>query len=369
MLSRAERSRYNRHIILPEIGLEGQEKLKGASVLVIGAGGLGCPVLIYLAAAGVGKIGIVDFDTVDESNLHRQILFGTSDVGKPKTEVAKAKLQDQNPYIDIAVFNVRLTSQNALEIIENFDVVVDGSDNFPTRYLVNDACVILKKPFVFGSIFKFEAQISTFNFDGGPTYRCLYPDPPGPGEVPNCAEIGVMGVLPGIVGSIQANEAIKIIVGVGKPLSGKLLLFDSLSNSFNELSISPVAENFNITELIDYELFCGETPAHLEIKEITVEELKSKLDNSEDIQIIDVREQDEYDLCNLGGELIPLGEIEANMGLISIKKPVVVHCHHGMRSKKAIERLLAKSCKADLYNLKGGIHNWATKIDSEMSTY
>jgi len=214
MLSKEEHSRYNRHIILPEVGLEGQEKLKLSKVLVVGAGGLGCPVLIYLAAAGVGTIGIVDFDSVDESNLHRQILFGTGDIGKPKAEAAKIKLQEQNPHVEVEVHNTRLTSKNAIEIIDKYDIIVDGSDNFPTRYLVNDACVILKKPFVFGSIFKFEAQISTFNYEGGPTYRCLYPDPPGAGEVPNCAEIGVIGVLPGIVGSIQANEAIKMIIGI-----------------------------------------------------------------------------------------------------------------------------------------------------------
>ncbi|HHZ65136.1 MAG TPA: molybdopterin-synthase adenylyltransferase MoeB [Flavobacteriales bacterium] len=369
MLTTEEYSRYNRHIILPEIGLEGQEKLKQAKVLVIGAGGLGCPVLIYLAAAGVGTIGIVDFDIVDESNLHRQILYGTSDIGKSKVEAAKAKLQGQNPHINIIVHNSRLTSQNALDIMDDYEIIVDGSDNFPTRYLVNDACVMQKKPFVFGSIFKFEAQISTFNYDGGPTYRCLYPDPPGPGEAPSCAEIGVMGVLPGIVGSIQANEAIKIITGAGEPLSGKLLLFDALSSSFNELSISPIADNFEISELIDYKLFCGESTEEIDIKEISVEELRSRLNNAEDIQIIDVREHDEYELCNLGGELIPLGEIEEKIDHISTQKPVVVHCHHGMRSQKAIEKLLTNACKADLYNLKGGIHDWATKIDLNMPTY
>ncbi|PCH97706.1 MAG: molybdenum cofactor biosynthesis protein MoeB [Bacteroidetes bacterium] len=369
MLSKEEHSRYNRHIILPEVGLEGQEKLKLSKVLVVGAGGLGCPVLIYLAAAGVGTIGIVDFDSVDESNLHRQILFGTGDIGKPKAEAAKIKLQEQNPHVEVEVHNTRLTSKNAIEIIDKYDIIVDGSDNFPTRYLVNDACVILKKPFVFGSIFKFEAQISTFNYEGGPTYRCLYPDPPGAGEVPNCAEIGVIGVLPGIVGSIQANEAIKMIIGIGNPLSGKLLLYDSLSNSFNQLSISPVKENFNITELIDYELFCGEVTGKTELKEMSVEELKAKLDNNEDIQIIDVREPFEYDICNLGGELIPLGEITANIDRISTVKTVVVYCHHGMRSQKAIEQLLENSCRADLFNLNGGINEWAKKIDSKMQTY
>jgi len=366
MLSKEELKRYSRHVILPEIGTKGQEELKQARVLVIGAGGLGCPVLQYLTAAGVGTIGIIDFDVVDETNLQRQILFDVKDIGKSKVEIAKQKLSEQNPYINFNVYNTKLTKDNALNIFKDYDIIVDGSDNFPTRYLVNDACVIVGKPLVFGSIFKFEGQVSVFNYNGGPTYRCLFPQPPGPQDAPNCSEIGVLGVLPGIIGCLQANETIKIITGIGEPLSGKLLVFDALTLNTNVLEFSPVKENFNVTELIDYETFCESGD---EIKEITVSELKKKFDDRENLQIIDVREEFEYEICNLGGELLPLNSISNKIDTISKDKPVIVHCHHGGRSAQAINILKEKFEFDNLLNLKGGIHAWAVEIDKNMATY
>ena len=347
-MTNEEKRRYARHIILPEIGLEGQQKLKQAKVLVIGAGGLGCPVLQYLTAAGVGVIGIVDFDIVDESNLQRQVLYSTEDIGKHKAEVAQEKLSKQNPFIRLNTYVLHLSSANALEILSLYDIVVDGSDNFATRYLVNDACVILKKPLVFGSIFKFDGQLSVFNYKDGPTYRCLYSEPPEEGTMPSCAEIGVIGVLPGIIGSLQANEVIKIITGIGEVVSGTLVLLDALTMQFTSFTISANSENKKIQKLIDYAVFC-ET-----IQEISAEDLKQKIGKNEDFQLIDVREPEEYQLKNIGGTLIPLNTLAQNLDKISLEKEVIVHCASGARSKKAISFLKDKGFKKVL-NLKNGL--------------
>ncbi|HTA61887.1 MAG TPA: molybdopterin-synthase adenylyltransferase MoeB [Bacteroidia bacterium] len=347
-MTNEELKRYARHIILSEIGLEGQQKLKQAKVLVIGAGGLGCPVLQYLTAAGVGTIGIVDFDKIDDSNLQRQILYSTEDVGKPKAQIAKEKLGKQNPYINLIAHVTQLTSTNALEIISLYDIVVDGSDNFATRYLVNDACVILNKILVFGSIFKFDGQVSVFNYKDGSTYRCLYPEPPAEGEVPNCAEIGVIGVLPGIIGTLQANEVIKIIVGVGEVLSGKLLVFNALTMQFDTFGISVNSANKKIDKLIDYDIFCGST------LEISADELKEKIKLKQDFQLLDVRELQEYEIKNIGGKLIPLNELATNLDKLSKEKEIVVHCASGVRSKKAIS-ILKASGFTKVYNLKNGL--------------
>ncbi len=348
MLSKEEIKRYSRHLILPEIGESGQIKLKQAKVLVIGAGGLGCPVLQYLTAAGVGTIGIIDFDKVEESNLQRQILFSSKDIGKYKAEVAKEKLTKQNQYVNINSHTLHLNASNALEIISQYDFVVDGSDNFATRYLVNDACVMLDRILVFGSIFKFEGQVSVFNYRNGPTYRCLYPEPSLDGEMPNCAETGVLGVLPGICGTLMANEAIKIITGVGKILSGKLLTFDALSMEFNTFKIELKPENKKITELTDYEVFCGTS------KEISAQELKRKINANENFQLIDVREEVEYKLKNIGGVLIPLNSLKENLSKISTEKEIIVHCASGARSKKAVQLLREKGFKK-VFNLKNGL--------------
>ena len=369
MLSTEEKIRYNRHIILDQIGIDGQLKMKAAKVLCIGAGGLGCPVLQYLTAAGVGTIGIVDFDTVDQSNLQRQVLFDVNDVGKSKAEVARTKLSAQNPHIEFKVFNTRLTAENALDIFSQFDIVVDGSDNFPTRYLVNDACVIAGKPLVFGSIFKFEGQVSVFNWDGGPTYRCLFPTPPGPGEVPNCAQIGVIGVLPGLIGTMQANEAIKLITGVGTPLSGKLMIFDALSMSSNTLNFKRSA-NAAVQELIDYEDFCGlNDQTEHELSEITVAELNQKLIANESLHLIDVREPFEYEICKLDAVNIPMNTVAEHVAEIPRNKTVILYCHHGMRSAAVIEMLQAEYGFNNLVNLVGGIDQWAQLIDSSMARY
>ncbi len=347
-MTNEEKIRYARHLILPEIGLDGQQKLKQAKVLVIGAGGLGCPVLQYLTAAGVGTLGIIDFDRVEESNLQRQILYSTEDVGKYKAEVAKEKLAKQNPTINLISHISILNTKNALEVISQYDIIVDGSDNFSTRYLVNDACVILNKPLVFGSVFKFEGQLSVFNYTGGPTYRCLYPEPPSEGEMANCAEMGVMGVLPGIIGTLQANEVIKIIVGIGDVLSGKLLTFDALSMNFNTFQITANPKNSGIKKLIDYDLFCGAS------NEITADELKHKIYLKEDFQLIDVREEAEYRIRNIGGILIPLGELAGNIDKINLEKETIVHCASGVRSKKAVSLLKEKGF-TKVYNLKNGL--------------
>ena len=352
-MTNQEEARYNRHIILPEIGMEGQEKLKKASVFVLGAGGLGCPALLYMTAAGIGRIGIADFDVIDESNLQRQILYTTVDIGLSKAAQAKEKLQLLNPFLTIEAHQVKITSDNILELLKDYDIVVDGSDNFATRYLVNDACVILNKPLVFGSIFKFEAQVSVFNYQNGPTYRCLYPEPPKEGEVPNCSEVGVIGVLPGIAGSLQANEVIKIITGIGEVLSGKLLMFDALSMAFNTISFRLLPENKNIKELIDYDVFCGVEKA----KHISAKELKSKIEQADNFQLIDVRNEDEFERFNIGGKLIPLPELEERKKEISIESEVVIICKSGMRSAAAVA-ILNKYGYSKAWSLEGGLDKY-----------
>jgi sulfur-carrier protein adenylyltransferase/sulfurtransferase len=364
--SRKELARYNRHIIIPEFGLEAQQKLKKSRVLVIGSGGLGSPLLLYLAAAGVGHIGIVDFDTVDDSNLHRQVLFGVAEVGRPKVDAAKERLEGINPYIQIKVYNTQFTSQNALEMVKDYDVVADGTDNFPTRYLVNDACVLSGKPNVYASIFQFEGQVTVFNYvnkagERGPNYRDLYETPPPAGLVPNCAEGGVLGVLPGIIGSLQALEVIKVITGVGEPLSGKLYTFDALSFLSRTFTIkrrdsNPLnGSNPTQFELIDYEQFCGMKAVDRKVREIEVEEFFSWIENKEDFQLIDVREPIEFQERSLGGELIPLGTITENVGKIAKDRKVVVLCKSGKRSATAIQLLEDQYGFDNLYNLKGGV--------------
>lgn len=378
--SKEELSRYDRHIIIPDFGFEGQKKLKAAKVLVIGSGGLGSPSLLYLAAAGVGTIGIIDFDVVDDSNLQRQVLFGVNEIGKPKVEAAKKRLEALNPHITIKVYNQQLTSQNALDIIKDYDVVADGTDNFPTRYLVNDACVLLGKPNVYGSIFQFEGQVSVFNYTDkngvfGPNYRDLYPTPPPPGLVPSCAEGGVLGVLPGIIGSLQALEVIKVITGVGETLSGRFYIFDALNFESRTFKIkrnpaNPLnGENPTIKELIDYEQFCGVKAVEKSIKEITSKELYDLQVRGEDIQIIDVREPHEYEIANIGGELIPLATVAANADKIDRNKKVIVHCKMGGRSAKAIHELEDKFGFTNLYNLKGGILGWIDEVQPELTKY
>ncbi len=361
--SKEELARYNRHIIIPSFGIEAQQKLKEAKVLVVGSGGLGSPLLLYLAAAGVGTIGIVDFDVVDDSNLQRQVLFGVSEVGKPKVEAAKERLLQLNPHISIVTYNTQLTSQNALDIIKDYDVVADGTDNFPTRYLVNDASVILGKPNVYASIFQFEGQVSVFNYtdasgNTGPNYRDLYPTPPPPGLVPNCAEGGVLGVLPGIIGSLQANEVIKVITGVGETLSGRFFVFDALTFESRTLKIKKQAATPQVTTLIDYEQFCGVKAVERKIKEITVEEFEEWQTSGADIQVIDVREPAEYAEVNIGALLIPLGTVSERAKEIARDKKVVVHCKMGGRSAKAIRELEDSAGYDNLYNLKGGITAW-----------
>ena len=369
-LSKAELLRYNRHLRLPEIGLEGQEKLKQAKVLVIGAGGLGCPVLQYLTAAGVGKIGIVDADVVDASNLHRQILYNETEVGQKKAEVAKVKLQLQNPHVEIQTYPFLLDSQNALEVLKGYDLVVDGSDNFPTRYLVNDACVLTGIPLVFGAIYKFEGQVSVFNYQGGPTYRCLFPEPPEKGSVPNCSEVGVLGVLPGLIGTYQANEAIKIILGIGEVLSGKFLTLDTLGMLRHMIRFSRVESEAKVTELVDYEAFCGGPDIEEPTPEsISVEELAQWQATNRKFRILDVREDYEYEICNLEGDHIPLGDLVDQADKVSREETTVVVCHHGMRSTAAIAMLKDRFGHQNLINLEGGIHAWASRIDTEMATY
>ncbi|NML20901.1 molybdopterin-synthase adenylyltransferase MoeB [Pseudoflavitalea sp. G-6-1-2] len=378
--SKEELARYNRHIIIPEFGLEAQQKLKAAKVLIVGSGGLGSPALLYLAAAGVGTIGIVDFDVVDDSNLQRQVLFGVEAIGKPKVEEAKKRLEALNPHIKIILHNTQLTSQNALEILKDYDVVADGTDNFPTRYLVNDATVLLGIPNVFASIFQFEGQVSVFNQRNekgelGPNYRDLYPTPPPPGLVPSCAEGGVLGVLPGIIGSLQALETIKVITGVGDTLNGRFYHFDALTFESRTFNISrrddnPInGKNPTITALIDYEQFCGVKAVEKPIKEITPEELYNLQVKGEAYQIIDVREQSEYDIVNIGAELIPLSTVSANADRISRDQKVIVHCKMGGRSAKAIRELEEKFGFDNLYNLKGGILAWIDQVQPELTKY
>ena len=379
--SREELARYDRHIIIPEFGLEAQKKLKAAKVLVIGSGGLGSPVLLYLAAAGVGTIGIVDFDVVDDSNLQRQVLFGVNEVGQLKAEAARDRLEALNPYIDIVVHNARLSSENALGIIRQYDVVADGTDNFPTRYLVNDACVLLDKPNIYASIFQFEGQVSVFNYKNekgevGPNYRDLYPTPPPPGLVPSCAEGGVLGVLPGIIGSLQALEVIKVITGVGELLNGRFYIFDALNFESRTFKIkrnpgNPLnGTNPTITQLIDYEQFCGlKDDAKTTVKEVTAQELYDLEVSGEPFQLIDVREPHEYDIVNIGAELIPLGSVSANADRIARDKKVIIHCKVGGRSAKAIQELQDKFGFDNLYNLKGGILSYIDEVQPELTRY
>ncbi len=386
--SKAELERYSRHIIIPEFNIEGQKKLKNAKVLVIGTGGLGAPLLLYLTAAGVGTIGIVDMDVVDDSNLQRQVLFTVNDVGKSKVEVAAERLKLLNPHVNFITYNTQFHSSNAFEILKDYDVVADGTDNFPTRYLVNDASVLLGKTNVYGSIFRFDGQVTVFNYqyengERGPNYRDLYPEPPPPGLVPSCAEGGVLGVLPGIVGSMQASEVIKVITGVGEPLIGRLFTYDALNFEtrilrFKKDKHNPISgENPTLTELIDYEQFCGivKEPAHSEtqkinnVKEISVQELKELIDSNADFQLIDVREDYEYEIANLNGELIPLGTVMQNTDKISKEKQVVVHCRSGKRSADAIRVLEERFGFDNLYNLKGGILAYADEVDDTLAKY
>jgi adenylyltransferase/sulfurtransferase len=378
-LSKEEVRRYSRHLIMPEVGMEGQLKLKSARVLTIGTGGLGAPLGLYLAAAGVGHLGLVDFDVVDDSNLQRQVTFTTADIGKSKSEAAKARLSALNPLIDIVSYETRLTSDNALDLFKDYDIIVDGTDNFPTRFLVNDACILLGKPNVYGSIFRFEGQATVFGYPGGPCYRCLYPEPPPPGLVPSCAEGGVLGVLPGIMGSIQAMETIKLILGAGEPLVGRLLLFDALAMRFRELKLKrnpdcPMCgDHRTITKLIDYEEFCGirgeETPAMTDgISEITPTELKARQDRGDKPFILDVREPHEYQICNLNGKLIPLGELPRRVAELDSSVEMVVHCRSGKRSADAIRFLQTAGFKK-LLNLKGGVLAWADEVDPRMPKY
>lgn len=382
--SKHELERYSRHLIIPEFNITGQRKLKAASVLVVGTGGLGAPLLSYLVAAGVGTIGLVDFDVVEDSNLQRQVLFTTEDVGRPKVEAAAERLRKQNPYIHIITHNTRLTAANAMEIIHDYDIVADGTDNFPTRYLVNDACVLLNKVNVYASIFRFEGQVSVFNYlyeDGsrGPNYRDIFPEPPPPGMVPSCAEGGVIGVLPGILGSLQASEVLKVISGMGEPLAGRLFVFDTLSFESRTLKFykdpaNPLnGENPTQTTLIDYDMFCGlrsdDQQTKANVKEISVQNLQALIKNKGNFQLIDVREPYEYEITNLGGELIPLKEIETTANKIDTEKQVIIHCRSGKRSTQAIEQLEQKFGFNNLYNLKGGILAWAQEIDPNMPKY
>ena len=347
-------NRYNRQIILPEIGVEGQQKLSNARVLVIGAGGLGCPILQYLVAAGVGNIGLVDADVVSISNLHRQILYTVADVGKQKVTVAKAHLLNQNPSVKIDVYPVMLHSSNALEIFQPYDFVIDGSDNFATRYLVNDACVISKKAFILGSIFKFEGQISVFNYQNGPTYRCLYPEPPTSGSVPNCSEIGVIGALAGIIGTMQAAEAIKIITGAGEVLSGKLLLFDMLTMRSQIVKFKAIESNKEVKELIDYQEFCGDFPLD-SMQNMDAKTLQSWIDEQRDFQLIDVRNPYEFEQDNIGGKNIPLDDLIESMAQLDLQKPIVFCCQTGLRSAKALEMLVKEGIEGNFYTLSDGI--------------
>ena len=378
-LSNEEISRYSRHLIMPEVALDGQKKLKQAKVLTIGAGGLGSPLAMYLAAAGVGTIGIVDFDVVDESNLQRQIIHGTSDVGRKKMESARDTLKNINPNVEIIAFEEALSSENALEIFEDFDIIVDGTDNFPTRYLVNDACVLLGKPNVYGSIFRFEGQASVFYAEEGPCYRCLYPEPPPPGLVPSCAEGGVLGILPGSIGITQATETVKLILGIGEPLIGRLLLYDALGMSYREMKLRkdpncPVCgENPTVTELIDYQEFCGIPQAAAAeqengVPEITVTELKQKMDSGEDVNVLDVREPHEYEVANIGVKLIPLGELPQRLAELDQSENFAIHCKSGARSAKAV-KLLQDAGFENVYNVKGGITAWSEEIDPSVPKY
>ena len=380
-LTKDEIARYARHLILPEVGEEGQRKLKAARVLCVGAGGLGSPLALYLAAAGVGTLGLVDFDVVDASNLQRQILHTTADVGRKKLDSAEEKLAALNPDVKVVKHDTMLTSANALEILKDYDVVADGTDNFPTRYLVNDACVLLGKPYAYGSIFRFEGQASVFAAKDGPCYRCLYPEPPPPGMVPSCAEGGVLGILPGLVGVIQATETIKLILGKGSPLIGRLLVVDALNMHFRELklrknSACPVCgAHPTVTRLINYEQFCGVTPARKEenavkngVPQITVTELKQRMDAGEDVFILDVREPFEYQIANIGGTLIPQGQVPQRLAEIDRDREIVVHCKAGGRSQRIAE-FLKQAGYPKVANLAGGILAWSDQVDPKVPKY
>src|SRR5271166_1469471 len=377
-LTNDEILRYSRHLIMPEVGMDGQLKLKQARVLCVGAGGLGSPLAMYLAAAGVGTLGMVDFDVVDFTNLQRQILHSTADLGRRKLDSAAETIAGINPNVDVRKFETRLTSDNALDIFREFDLIVDGTDNFATRYLVNDACVLTGKPNVYGSIFRFEGQASVFAIEGGPCYRCLYPEPPPPGLVPSCAEGGVLGILPGLVGVMQATEVIKQILGVGEPLIGRLLLIDALNMKFRELKLRknpdcPVCGTHpTITKLIDYNEFCGirgeEKPVETLAADIQVEELKKRLDAGENLFVLDVREPHEYQICNIGGHLIPLGDLPKRVNELDSSQEIVAHCRSGGRSAKAVDFLRQAGFKK-VHNLAGGILAWADRVDPKMPKY
>jgi adenylyltransferase/sulfurtransferase len=378
-LSNDEILRYSRHLIMPEVAMDGQRKLKAARVLCVGAGGLGSPLALYLAAAGVGTLGLVDFDVVDYTNLQRQILHHTGDVGRLKLDSATDRLNAINPFVKLERFDTRLTSQNALEIFAGFDIIADGTDNFSTRYLINDACVLSRKPNVFASVFRFEGQASIYATADGPCYRCLYPEPPPPGLVPSCAEGGVLGVLPGLLGVIQATEVIKLILGLGEPLIGRLLLVDALGMRFREMRIRKNPDcracgaNPTVKELIDYDQFCGIRGAESaattpKVPEIQPEELKRRLDASENIFVLDVREPHEYQICSIHGHLIPLGELPNRVDELDASREIVVHCRGGVRSAKAVE-FLQRSGFEHVSNLAGGIRAWATKVDPAVPKY
>jgi molybdopterin/thiamine biosynthesis adenylyltransferase/rhodanese-related sulfurtransferase len=381
-LTKDDYERYSRHLILPEVGVDGQKRLKAASVLCIGTGGLGSPLLLYLAAAGIGRIGIVDFDVVDSSNLQRQVIHGTSWVGKPKIQSAKDRILEINPYCQVDLYETRFSSENALDIVKEYDVVADGTDNFPTRYLVNDACVLLGKPNVYGSIFRFEGQATVFNYEDGPNYRDLYPEPPPPGLVPSCAEGGVLGILPGIIGVIQATETVKIILGTGKTLSGRLLLFNALEMSFRELKLRPNPVRPVIDKLIDYEEFCGipqakaaEEKEKASMQEMTVTELKQLLDSGADgYLLIDVRNPNEYEIAKIpGAVLVPLPDIENGSGVEKVKEmlnghKLIAHCKMGGRSAKALG-ILKDKAGIEGINVTGGITAWSKEVDPSVPQY
>jgi molybdopterin/thiamine biosynthesis adenylyltransferase/rhodanese-related sulfurtransferase len=380
-LSTDDLSRYSRHLILPEVGMEGQRRLKAARVLCVGTGGLGSPLALYLTAAGIGTLGLVDFDVVDSSNLQRQIIHSTKDIGRKKIDSAEEKLTALNPAINIVKHETMLSSANALEIMKDYDIVADGTDNFPTRYLVNDACVLLGKPNVYGSIFRFEGQASVFATEAGPCYRCLYPEPPPPGLVPSCAEGGVLGILPGLVGVIQATEAIKLILGKGDTLIGRLLLVDALNMRFRELKLRKNPEcpvcgtNPTVTELIDYDHFCGiipETPQEKSLKngipQLTVKELKARMDSGEDVFLLDVREPYEVQIAQIGGKLIPQNDVPQRLSEIPRDREIVIHCRSGVRSQRIAE-FLKQSGYPKVVNLAGGILAWSDEIDPKVQKY
>ena len=378
-LSKDEILRYSRHLIMPEVGMEGQLKLKRAKVLCVGTGGLGSPLALYLAAAGIGKLGIVDFDVVDFTNLQRQVIHGTNDVGRSKLESARETIHEINPHVEVETYETRLTSANALDIIKDYDIVADGTDNFPTRYLVNDACVLLGKPNVYGSVFRFEGQASVFYAKEGPCYRCLYPEPPPPGLVPSCAEGGVIGVLPGIIGSIQALQTIKLVLGKGQTLIGRLLLFDALNLKFRELKLRKnphcalCGKNPTITELIDYEEFCGirgeEHVPLTTVPEVTAADVKKMIDEKKPFVLVDVREPHEVDICRIpDSTLIPLGDLPSRMNELNSADEIVVYCRVGVRSARAVE-LLMKAGFRKIHNLKGGVLAWADQVDPSMPKY